>query len=223
MCAVLSLRQLCVCPPTGAVSKRLPHVLNSGRSTPTSTLPPSIRACATANGIRRRSRRYKSVWKTVFGTDDNRRKAIKVASKVNGMKTCCSDQANATNTIARLVLRWSRRRSQGEDGRNKRLRSNSTSSARKQHQRRPAPCQRRRVPMPKEGVVGVRLQSENNSVFAKAAQATLARHLERAGYESGPPCRQVQRLVWTASAVITSATTAATGAIVSTLRPGSPR
>jgi hypothetical protein len=41
----------------------------------------------------------------VFGTDANRRKAMNFASKVNGMNACCSDQANATNTIARLVLR----------------------------------------------------------------------------------------------------------------------
>ena len=40
------------------------HALTNGRSTPISTLAPSITACAIASGTNRRSRRYKSVWKT---------------------------------------------------------------------------------------------------------------------------------------------------------------
>jgi DNA-binding transcriptional ArsR family regulator len=87
--------------------RRAPHALTNGIS----TVAPSIRACAIANGTNRRSRRYKSVWKTEFGTDANNRYAMNFASKVNGMKACCMDQANATTAIATLVLRqrtWKR-------------------------------------------------------------------------------------------------------------------
>ena len=41
----------------------------------------------------------------MFGTDDRTRKTMNFASNVSGMNACCSDQANATNTIARIVLR----------------------------------------------------------------------------------------------------------------------
>lgn len=59
-------------------------------------------ACATANGIRRRSRRYKNVVKSENGTDDNSRKAMNFVSNVNGMKACCDAHANTTIAIARL-------------------------------------------------------------------------------------------------------------------------
>src|SRR6185437_5900196 len=81
------------------------HVLNKGRSTPMNTLAPSIRACPTASGTNRRSRRYKSVWKTVLGTDDKKRKVMYFESKVKGMKECCAAQTSATDAIARPVLR----------------------------------------------------------------------------------------------------------------------
>ena len=77
------------------------------------------------------------------------------------------------------VMPWSRRRPQGEDGRNKRLRSNSTSRARKQHQRRPAPCQRCRLPAPKEGLVGIRIHELNRTIYLwrRSAQVTLPQSL----------------------------------------------
>jgi hypothetical protein len=70
-----------------------------------STLAPSSRACAIANGTNRPSRRYKNLRKTEYGTDDNSRKAMNLASMVNGMNACCYDQTNPTIAIARLVLR----------------------------------------------------------------------------------------------------------------------
>src|SRR5919199_38825 len=87
------------------------HAFNNGTSTGISTVAPSIRACAIANGTNLRSRRYKSVSKTENGTDPNSRNAMNLASKVNGMKACCMDQANATTAMATLVLRkrtWKR-------------------------------------------------------------------------------------------------------------------
>jgi len=39
------------------------------------------------------------------GSGDNARKSMNFASKVNGMKACCNDHANATSATARLVLR----------------------------------------------------------------------------------------------------------------------
>src|SRR5919202_4123960 len=49
----------------------------------------------------------------------------------------------------------SRRRSQGEDGRDNGLRSHGKSCSRKQHQCRAAPRKRSRLPPPKEGLVGI--------------------------------------------------------------------
>jgi hypothetical protein len=69
------------------------------------------------------------------------------------------------------VMPGSRRRSQGEDGRNQRRCSNSKSRASKQHQRRPAPCQRY-LASPHEGGVRVWLhRGKSNSGGAAPATA----------------------------------------------------
>lgn len=91
-------------PPQGCKLSR-PYLLSAGRSTPINTLAPSSRACAITNGINRRSRRYMRVENIENGSGDNARKSMNFASKVNGMKACCNDHANATSATARLVLR----------------------------------------------------------------------------------------------------------------------
>jgi hypothetical protein len=63
------------------------------------------------------------------------------------------------------VMPWSWRRSQGDDGRDNGVRSPSTRGARKQHQCWAAPCQRGRLPAPKEGLVGIRLHASNRTIF----------------------------------------------------------
>ena len=69
------------------------------------------------------------------------------------------------------VMPWSRRRSQGEDGRGKCLRSNSTSRARKQHQCRAAPRQRPRVQSAKES--GSRIHALSTSDTAAGYRVPL--------------------------------------------------
>jgi len=59
-------------------------------------------ACAIATGITRRSRRYKSAWKTETGTGANSRYAMNFASNVSGMSACCIDQTTTTTAITAL-------------------------------------------------------------------------------------------------------------------------
>src|SRR6185312_10031189 len=70
------------------------HPRKCGSSGLATTLAPSINACASANGISRRSRRYSNVSKIENGIGDSARKTMNFGSKVNGMTACCDDHAN---------------------------------------------------------------------------------------------------------------------------------
>ncbi len=74
---------------------------------------------------------------------------------------------------------WRRGRAQGKAGRDKGLRSHSTSCARKQHQCRAAPRQHSCLQPLKEGLVGIRAHERNRSLPREDLHGWISRSLER--------------------------------------------